>query len=527
MAETRPGLLRQKTVYVTGNGPTQPITDFYKWGKNIGTPGNFGKAVVVVSKTEETKGQKFCCKVVNKAKFHHVGKLHRIWNDMRQEISVLKEMDHVNVVKFYNCFETRNELMIVTELCTGKELFERISARGQYKEKDAAGIFAQLLEGMKYLHEKGIVHCDLKPDNFIFKDGAETATIKIIDFGMSKRLPRREKLNQLCGTPYYTAPEIIDKKYAHSADMWSLGVVLFVMIFGYPPFYVDPAIYGRKENEMIFKKIKRGFSPKTKNGYGSHFPAAIPVSENVKDLIAHLLQTNPAKRLTAQEALDHEWVRLRDGNESVIPSTVLEGIVKFQKTNRFKNLVCHAFRDRLHPSQVKATLASFKQLDTNGDGYISKEEFVQVMQSQTEGDAAELFHSLDDNSDGKISYDELVAATFGHHVQAQDERLYEQFTSLDTNGDGFITSEELEQGLRMQMEQLKSNNIEVTFTLQQAKEALKEIDANLDGKIDYNEFLAALYPDLNEKFIVPDLPESDDEEMEDAGGPPTLSKGKS
>jgi len=506
----RPGLKRQKTVYVTG-GATAPVTDKYELGKAIGTPGNFGRAVRC--KNKET-GEKCCCKIINKARFHHVGRLHKIWEDMRNEIAILRSLNHGNVVEFKDVFETRNELMIITELCSGKELFERISERGNYTEKDAANVFLQLLEGMKYMHSKSIVHCDLKPDNFLFKDAGENSTIKIIDFGMSKRLPRTKKLNALCGTPYYTAPEILDKKYNHAADMWSLGVVLFVMIFGYPPFYVDPSLYGRKENEQIYKKIKKGFKPVVKQGYGSHFPKAIPVSEDVKDLIAHLLVKDPAKRLTAEEAIDHVWIRNRENNARELPKSVVKGIQAFQKNNRFKDIVCHTFRDKLLTSQVKAVEDSLKDMDKDGDQVISQKEFLEAMKQNTnlsKEEITEIFDLIDTDKSKTICFAELASATYAQHIQAQDERLYAQFTAFDLNGDGYITSDELQQALEQQIKKVKKNGGTVHFKVEEAKKAMESVDTNGDGRIDYNEFLAALFPDHNEKA--------------DDGAPPALLKG--
>jgi len=499
MAEAmrRPGLKRQKTVYVTGSGPSEPITDKYKLGKSIGTPGNFGRAVRCINL--ETK-EVCCCKIINKARFHHVGTLHKIWEDMRNEIAILKALGHENVVAFKDVFETRNELMIITELCTGKELFERISARGNYSERDAANVFAQLLEGIRYMHSKGIVHCDLKPDNFLFKEKGEASRIKIIDFGMSKRLPRTKKLNALCGTPYYTAPEILQRKYNHAADMWSLGVVLFVMIFGYPPFYVDPALYGRKENEQIYKKIKKGFKPVVKQGYGSHFPKAIPVSEGARDLIANLLQNDPKNRLTAEEALDHTWIRTRENNNNKLPTSVVKGIQAFQRNCAFKEIVCHTFRDKLLTSQVKAVEDALGSMDTDGDNVISQEEFLNAMKEHSqlsEEEMKNIFDLIDTDKSKTICFTELASATYAQHVQAQDERLYDQFTAFDLNGDGYISQEELKEALNTQMNRITNSGGTIHFSMEQALKAMQDVDANGDGVIDYNEFLAALFPEHN------------------------------
>ena len=131
---------------------------------------------------------------------------------------------------------------------------------------------------------------------------------------MSKVLPRLQYLTHLCGTPYYTAPEIVtDKKYSYPVDMWSMGVILFVMVFGYPPFYVDPAKYGKHERDAIYQKIRQGFVPQVRNtatkGYGPWFPDHIPSSPEVRDLISNLLKTNIKERYTATDALQHVWIQ--------------------------------------------------------------------------------------------------------------------------------------------------------------------------------------------------------------------------
>merc|ERR1719493_58682 len=170
--------------------------------------------------------------------------------------------------------------------------------------------------------------------------------------------------------------------------------------------------------------------------------------------------------------MDHEWVRNANNNTNEIPKTVIEAIGQFRKTNKFKNVVCYAFRERLHPSQVKAAMESFKQLDKNSDGKVSQDEFKQVMGDSIDGDAAELFAQLDIDGDQFISYDELVSATYGHHVQQEDERLYAQFTALDVNGDGYITEEELETGLKAQIEKMKADGETIHFTLEEAMKAM-------------------------------------------------------
>jgi len=200
------------------------------------------------------------------------------------------------------------------EECSGGELFGRIVQRERYTEHDAAKVMKMILQALKFMHENNnIVHCDLKPDNILFKNSNEDSPIKIIDFGMAKVLPKLQYLTHLCGTPYYTAPEIVaDKKFNHQCDTWSVGVIMFVMLFGYPPFYVDPEQYGKNERRAIYGKIKKGFFPEVRKteevGFGPWFPDHIPVSDGARELISKLLEKSVKKRYTANEALSHPWI---------------------------------------------------------------------------------------------------------------------------------------------------------------------------------------------------------------------------
>merc|ERR1719474_462689 len=237
-------------------------------------------------------------------------------NDRCREIDIMKALNHPNIIKFHSSFEDEYTLYIVMEECCGGELYQRIVDKGQFTEYEAAKVMRQLLPALDYLHrEMHVVHCNLEPTNILFVDQSEESLLKIIDFGMSKVLPPQQYLTTLCGTPYYTAPEVIkDKKYNHACDMWSVGVILYAMIFGYPPFYVDPEKYGygKREREGIYEKIKRGFVPKVrsteKHGFGPWFPDHIPVSAAVRNLIQKLLEHKVEDRYTAVDALQHEWV---------------------------------------------------------------------------------------------------------------------------------------------------------------------------------------------------------------------------
>merc|ERR1719229_1404115 len=166
---------------------TEPITKFYKIGKQLGQPGQFGVAKMV---TNLKTGKKSAVKIIDKTKFIHSENFDAVLDDMKNEIRVLRKFEHPNIIKLQEVFETKNELFLVQELCTGGELFDRITAKGTYSEKDAAKVIQQILKGIQHIHSQNIIHADLKPDNFLFLTPAEDSTLKIIDFGMAKKVPR-------------------------------------------------------------------------------------------------------------------------------------------------------------------------------------------------------------------------------------------------------------------------------------------------------------------------------------------------
>jgi len=182
------------------------------------------------------------------------------------------------------------------EYCKGGELFDRIVAAQRFTERHAADIMSQMLSAVKHLHEKGIVHRDLKPENFLMDDTTENAEVKLIDFGLSKRFSQQdeiEKMHTVVGTPYYVPPEVLKGNYDINCDVWSLGVILFVFLCGYPPFEGD-------NNKEIFRNVMKSpltFDPSDWNS----------VSTKAKDLVTKMLNKDPEQRISAQDCLNHPW----------------------------------------------------------------------------------------------------------------------------------------------------------------------------------------------------------------------------
>ncbi|XP_027256490.1 calcium/calmodulin-dependent protein kinase type IV isoform X2 [Cricetulus griseus] len=221
---------------------------------------------------------------------------------VRTEIGVLLRLSHPNIIKLKEIFETPIEISLVLELVTGGELFDRIVEKGYYSERDAADAVKQILEAVAYLHENGIVHRDLKPENLLYATPAPDAPLKIADFGLSKIVEHQVLMKTVCGTPGYCAPEILRGcAYGPEVDMWSVGIITYILLCGFEPFYDE------RGDQFMFRRILNC-------EYYFISPWWDEVSLNAKDLVRKLIVLDPKKRLTTFQALQHPWVTGKAAN---------------------------------------------------------------------------------------------------------------------------------------------------------------------------------------------------------------------
>jgi calcium-dependent protein kinase len=401
---------------------------------------------------------------------------------LNEEYKFMTDLDHPNIIKAYDAFETESHFYIVMELC-GDELFTRIIERKRYSERDAAGVLTKILAGIQFLHHHRIAHCDLKPDNFLFVGDSEDAELKIIDFGMSKRTARLSYRREMLGTPYYMAPEVVEKKYTFHCDMWSIGVILFVMLFGYPPFRGDG---GRDDTASITRSILTGFDPTVKRGFGAYFPQRMPVSDNAKDLMRRLLQSDPSLRLTAEEALNHPWIAHQDANSTDPLTGMVGNWSSFQHSSRCKNAVLKALCSAVDDEDALSLRATFARMDVDGDGQLEGDELLAAIERSTSEEEKATIQSLLDfgmmNSTGEgcsITFQDLVMASLAKKLASKEERMRNVFEMLDLDGDGKISASELGMCLGEYLDSGES-----------VEAVIAEVDTDGDGQIDYEEFVA-------------------------------------
>lgn len=214
---------------------------------------------------------------------------------LQEEVDILKHIQHANCVQMFEYYDTPKVMYIVMEWLSGKELFDRIVLKGNYTEKEAAVAIKCIASGIHYLHTQGIVHRDIKPENLIYKDSSNDSQLKITDFGLAKSGGDEKAFHTACGTPGYVAPEVLkNQDYGKEVDCWSMGVILYIILCGYPPFY-------HESTAGLYKQIKKG---------QFDFPAAHwkDITQSAKDLIKKLLTVNPTERYTAQQVLEHGWI---------------------------------------------------------------------------------------------------------------------------------------------------------------------------------------------------------------------------
>ncbi|KAG5180796.1 hypothetical protein JKP88DRAFT_200183 [Tribonema minus] len=311
-----------KSVKKSGPGEGLAAPERFAEAFTIGPVLGKGAFSTVHLATRNSDGRRFATKVVSRRKLPPVDEA-----ALRSEAKVLMALDHPNIVRLVGWYEEKDVFYVPLELCEGGELFDRIVQKSCYTEREARDLVRMLLEAIAYCHERGIMHRDLKPENLLLVSKEDDATIKVADFGFAKVANIPKGLHTQCGTPGYVAPEILKRQpYGKEVDMWSVGVICYILLGGYPPFH--------DENQVrLFMKIKKGT-------FTFHPQYWATISEDAKDLITKLLVVDPAQRITAAQALKHPWIR---ASASVLMErglfNTLERLTAFNARRKLKSAI--------------------------------------------------------------------------------------------------------------------------------------------------------------------------------------------
>lgn len=366
-------------------------------------------------------------------------------DELRKEIEIQKSLDHPNIARIYEYFEdpTNGQMHIIMELCRGGALVSRMKThRNGYGERAAATLVEKMLSAILYCHNQGVVHRDLKLDNYIYEDEREDAELKLIDFGFAVEVqPGNEWMWEQIGTPSYMSPELwadYSKAYDSSVDMWAIGVCAYMLLSGKRPFHSSD----RKEKKRMIMQDPVRFESAEWHRVSSHG----------KDFCTQLMQKDPKKRLGASQALNHPWIKslstLREGTDAAEELESHRDIVKnleeFAKADNMKKIAMEVIAFSTPPDKLDELRDLFVKMDENGSGTISEEEFVKAMHAQySPEEAIKLFRLIDINESKEIEYMEFISATMSKRSEACKPSLMSAFSILDRDKNGVISREEL------------------------------------------------------------------------------------
>ena len=392
-----------------------------------------------------------------------------------KEINVLRHLDHPNIVRIYEYFHTNRFIFIVMELITGGELFDRIVSAKSLSERSAARYAEQIFQAVAYMHTQGFVHRDLKPENIL----CDEDLIKLVDFGTSRAYNPRKNMTTTHGTPYYIAPEVLYHDYDERCDVWSCGVILYILLTGMPPF-------NGRNDEDILNAVQRG---------KCHFdlPEFANVSEPCIDLLRKMLTYNPKKRPSMQEVLAHPWLNgtLAHTEHHVSPSALFN-LSTFNIRNKMQGAIYFFLvNNMVSREEQRELLETFRALDSNGDGELSKAELQaglkRINRFVSEAELDQIMDRIDHNRSKTINYREFVTAAVDRRKILSDERINNCFKIFDKDRSGRISLAEFKQ-------MFKGNNMIDDAVWE---ELIKEIDDNNDGEIEFQEFKSLLIKMIN------------------------------
>ena len=440
---------------------TSKLTDDYKIGETLGE-GAFGQVRKV---THKATNQKRAIKILKKRQ-----------QDERKlflEVSILSKLTHPNIMEIYEFYDDKANFYIVSELCKGGELFDKITEKGTFSEKEACPIMLQLVSAICYSHSNNIVHRDIKPENIMLENKDGSPLIKLIDWGGARYFSKTKKMSTIKGTPYYIAPEVIKEVYDEKCDIWSLGVIFYVLLCGYPPFNGDTDV-------EIMGNVQKGTFKFPKEEWDS-------VSEEAKDLIKKMLTFEPSERISALEVLQHPWfMKFNEDQENnkEVAKKAFENMKRFKRDKKFEHATIGFIINQLIAKEDRSDLLKqFLAWDKNKDGVLSKQEILESYMNvygTIDNDVVEnMIKSVDTDGNGVIDYNEFLNCTMNRDKILSKKNLEYAFNAFDKDKNGSISIEEI-----MSIFKKTSNDVDKKVF----EKMMKDADSDGDGAIEFEEF---------------------------------------
>lgn len=475
-------LIRTATFVHQSNGRLEAA---YRLGRMLGSgriyAGTFGKVYEAV---HLASGTKRAVKIIDRDLLPET-----LFGSMISEVEILKSLvpstqDHPHIIKVYEVIVESDYVNVVFELCTGGELFRKITATKKFSEETVAEYMQQILSAVAYCHERHIVHRDLKPENIVFESAAAGAMLKIVDFGTGVKLCSQSSLSEARGTVlpmqrYYLAPEVSSGHYDEKCDLWSCGVILYILLSGQPPL--------TREVNFMCEKLKNGLELKGKR---HSEPVWETVSDAAKDFLRQILAINPHDRPSARALLQHPWLQSvgKRGSEATLSEQEM-----LQRLNDFNVHPMQSYKlKQAALTLIAAQFTSvheterlrrkFVEMDVNKDGRLSREELMKgysTLGFKSSVDVEKIMQECDSDRSGFIDYTEFITATMNWQQALCDYQIEAAFSAFDQDHNGKIEISEVKKVF-------EASKIDENDPIWQ--DIMKEMDVNGDGVIDLREF---------------------------------------
>ncbi len=411
----------------------QDIRKIYKFRDNLGG-GHFGKVRLGYRRNEKPPPF-YAIKSISKKNLTD-----KDLEDLIKEVDIISCLDHPNIIKFYETYHDKSYFHIVMELCKGKEVLDRIAEDGRIKEKKVCMVIMKVLLAISYCHSRGVTHRDLKPENILFETLDSESEIKLIDFGLSRKVFNDEKMHTILGTPYYVAPEVLQGEYDEKCDIWSIGALTYIMLCGDPPFKGN-------SNHDIFNKILREdvkFSSKKWE----------EISDDAKNFVKNCLIKIPDKRPNAIQCLNDLWFKdiLNDVHSvNNISVDILNNLKNFSIKEKFTKMVIKYLVNTLTEKEKNIYKKAFYAMDYKHKGTIDIEDLEKSFQIGKvfikKEDLEKLIKLVDENGKNSLDYTELLIAGINKQKLFNEEKLKMAFQYFDVNNSEIIEISDLKDAM--------------------------------------------------------------------------------